>query len=290
VLLDARSHACLQQGARAATAHVHRHRHLDVAHAIEKLAAIRGTSPTCGVLVVTEGLFSMDADVPHLAPLQEACAAFGARLLVDVAHDLGAMGPGGTGMLGAQGLLGRVDLVMGSFSKTFASNGGFVASNDRTIADYLTYFAGPHTFSNALSPIQAAVVGTCLDIVQSAEGDTRRELVAAAAQALRDALRARRLCCLGIPSPIVPVVVGTSVIARRASRIIAARGLLANLVEYPAVSRSESRFRLQVMAAHTSVQAAEAARILEEAVQEASVEREADQPDVETAPVLSRAR
>jgi 7-keto-8-aminopelargonate synthetase-like enzyme len=76
-------------------------------------------------MVITEGLFAVDSEMADVAALQDACREHGATLLVDVAHDLGALGPGGGGTLAAQGLVGKVDLVMGSFAKTFASNGGF---------------------------------------------------------------------------------------------------------------------------------------------------------------------
>src|SRR5258707_14259871 len=82
------------------------------------------------MLVVTEGLFSMDSDTPNLAGLQALCHEFNATLVVDVAHDLGCLGDDGRGHIGIQNMLGKIDIVMGSFSKTFASNGGVVARQD----------------------------------------------------------------------------------------------------------------------------------------------------------------
>ena len=155
VLVDQLAHASLRQGANAATRNVALHRHLDTGHVRELLAAIRARDTENGILVVTEGLFSMDADCPDLPLMQHLCREYNATLLVDVAHDLGALGPNGTGSLGQQAMLGKVDLVMGAFSKTFASNGGFVASASRAVKRQLQLFAGPHLFSNALSPMQA---------------------------------------------------------------------------------------------------------------------------------------
>ena len=105
-----------------------------------------------GVLVVTEGLFSMDSDTPDIAALQALAHEFGATLVVDVAHDLGCLGEDGRGHIGMQQMIGKVDVVMGSFSKTFASNGGFVACRTRGVKEYLRYYSSPCTFSNALSP------------------------------------------------------------------------------------------------------------------------------------------
>ena len=262
VVMDQFSHACLQSGAYAATRNVHRFQHLDLDHLVRILGEIRAGDQDNGILVVTESLFSMDADTPDLRAYQDACDAHGATLLVDVAHDFGAMGPDGTGALGTQSVLGQVDLVIGSFSKTFASNGGFVCSRTEAVKQYLMYYAGPHIFSNALSPVQASIVREALRIVRSDEGAERRRRLLHAATALRDGLEARGLACYGEPSPIVPVLIGAEKVARLASIETARRGLLTNLVEYPAVPVGRSRFRMQVMADHTAAQAAQAAQIV----------------------------
>ncbi len=116
----------------------------------------------------------MDSDTPDIIAMQELCNEYGARLVVDVAHDFGALGDG-TGHIGLQNMLGKVDLVMGSFSKTFASNGGFVACRSRALKEYLRFYSPSATFSNALSPMQAAVVTKALDIIQSEEGRQLRQ-------------------------------------------------------------------------------------------------------------------
>jgi len=133
VVLDQYAHNCLAVGAQAATPNVSRVRHLDINAYESRLKKIRRSDAHAAVLVVTEGLFSMDADSPDLAALHVLCRRYGAMLFVDVAHDFGATGPGGLGTLARAGLLGEVDLVMGSFSKTFAANGGFLASNSAAI-------------------------------------------------------------------------------------------------------------------------------------------------------------
>ncbi|HYQ84972.1 MAG TPA: aminotransferase class I/II-fold pyridoxal phosphate-dependent enzyme, partial [Rubrobacter sp.] len=122
ILIDQLAHACLMLGARAATANHSVFRHNNVQDVRRRLARIRAKDTRNAILVVSEGLFSMDSDSPDVAGLQAACREYGAVLMVDVAHDFGASGPGGTGQIGLQGMLGQVDLVMGSFSKTFASN------------------------------------------------------------------------------------------------------------------------------------------------------------------------
>jgi 7-keto-8-aminopelargonate synthetase-like enzyme len=131
IVMDGLAHACLQDGAAAATSNVYLHRHLDATSARRWLSRIRARDSENAILVVTEGLFSMDSDTPDLAAFQALCREYQATLMVDVAHDLGCIGDDGRGHIGLQKLLGSIDLVMGSFSKTFASNGGFVACKSR---------------------------------------------------------------------------------------------------------------------------------------------------------------
>jgi 7-keto-8-aminopelargonate synthetase-like enzyme len=270
VVMDELSHACLQQGAHAATQRVVRHEHLSVDSVRKHLAEIRGDDARAGIMVVTEGLFSMDSDTPRIEALQDVCREFEATLLVDVAHDLGALGPGGTGHLGLQGMVGKVDLVMGSFSKTFASNGGFLATSSEAPLRFVRAFGGPWTFSNALSPVQAGVVREALRIVRSDEGERLRGDLLRNVGALRDAFASHAIECMGAPSAIVPVPVGAERVGRFASGLLRERGVHANLVEFPAVAVGASRFRMQVMATHVEAQSREAAGIVAGAIADAA--------------------
>lgn len=269
VVMDNLSHACLQQGAYAATQRVLSHDHLDVGSAWEHLREIRSSDPKGGILVISEGLFSMNSDTPDIGALQNACREFDATLLLDVAHDLGELGPGGTGFLGVQDMLGKVDLVMGSFSKTFASNGGFLATNSDSALDFVRVYGGSWTFSNALSPVQAAIVLQALRIVRSEEGERLRADLLRNVNALRQAFAALGIECLGSPSAIVPVPVGSEKVGRFACSLIYERGVHANLVEFPAVPVGASRFRMQVMATHGEAQAVQAAEIVASAIADA---------------------
>lgn len=265
VVMDTLSHVCLQEGANAATRNIYQFRHLDLEHCRSKLAGIRARDTENGILVVTEGLFSMDSDTPNIAAMQEMCSEFGATLLVDVAHDFGALG-NGTGHIGLQNMLGKVDLVMGSFSKTFASNGGFVACRSRALKEYLRFYSPSATFSNALSPMQAAVVLKALDIIQSAEGAVLRAALMSNVNLLRQTLTDNGFEYYGDPSAIVAVKMGSESLARLVSRRLPDLGLLANLVEYPAVAKGAARFRMQVMAGHKPGNIREAVCVLREAV------------------------
>ena len=271
IVMDALAHTCLQEGASAATRNIYMHRHLDLEHCRHWLQKIRARDTENAIMVVTEGLFSMDSDVPDIEAFQALAHEYGATLMVDVAHDLGALGPGGRGHIGAQTMLGKVDLVMGSFSKTFGSNGGFVATRSRAVKEYLRFFSPTTTFSNALSPVQCAIVLKAFEIVDSAEGDLLRARLMANVLNLRSSLNARGLDVYGEPSAIVCVKMGSEALARLMSRRLPELGLLANLVEYPAVGKGAARFRMQVMANHSPENVARAVDILHDCYKQALV-------------------
>jgi glycine C-acetyltransferase len=272
VVMDGLAHACLQEGAYSATANVHLHGHLNVDSVRRHLRRIREKDATNAILVVTESLFSMDSDTPDLQALQNLCDEYEATLLVDVAHDLGAMGPGGRGFIGEQEMLGKVDIVMGSFSKTFASNGGFVACNSVAVKQYLKFYGCSATFSNALSPVQAATVTKAFEIVQSERGRHLRSVLMNRIHQLRDALTTEGLRYMGNPSPIVPVRVGDEALARLVSRRLPALEVIANLVEYPAVAKGDARLRLQLMPTHSLENVGALASRLRTAIDHAQVE------------------
>ena len=272
VVMDGLSHACLQEGAYSATSNVHLHGHLNLGSIRRHLKRIRSKDSTNGILVVTESLFSMDSDTPDLRALQNLCREYGATLLVDVAHDLGAMGPNGRGLIGEQGMLGQLDIVMGSFSKTFGSNGGFVACNSAAVKQYLKYYGSSATFSNAMSPVQAATVTKAFEIVQSDKGQQLRTVLMERINQLRAALSAEGLQTMGIASPIVPVRVGDEALARLVSRRLPSLQVIANLVEYPAVAKGDARLRLQMMPTHNREDVDAVAARLRLAIDHAQIE------------------
>ena len=251
VVMDVLAHSCLQEGARAATQNIYFHGHLNVNSVARRLARIRAHDTENAILVISESLFSMHSDTPDIGALRAACDQYNATLLIDAAHDLGCIGADGLGHLGLQGMLDQVDLVVGSFSKSFASNGGFVAVSTRAAKEYLKYYSATQTFSNALSPMQAAVVNEAFRIVKSAEGQERRDRLMDNILYMRRSMSAAGLEVLGDPSPIVPVKVGAEGQARLASLRLSQLGAIANLVEYPAVPQGGARYRVQVMSDHS---------------------------------------
>jgi glycine C-acetyltransferase len=246
IVMDALAHDCLQHGARASTANITYFAHNDMDSLEKRLQRIRSKSPDAAILVVTESLFSMDSDHPDFRRFIDICRAASATTFVDVAHDLGVLGPEGRGVLAAQHCLEDIDIVMGSFSKTFASIGGFVATHSRPASYMLRGFSGTYTFSNFLMPAQVAAIHAALRIVRSAEGDALRASTAERALTLRTALQGHGLQVLGQASPIILPAIGAEPIARLAYRRSLETGVILNNIEYPACRRGDARFRLQV--------------------------------------------
>lgn len=272
IVMDILAHSCLQEGAKAATQNIHHHGHLNLQMLERKLSRIRANDAENGILVVTESLFSMHSDTPDLGAMRALCDKYDATLLVDCAHDLGSMGEDGLGHLGMQKMLDAADIIIGSFSKTFGSNGGFIAVRDKATAEYLKYYSATHTFSNALSPVQAATILSALNIVRSDEGRALRRKLMDNIVYLRQQMTEAGLEVLGNPSPIVPVSLGLESVGRYASRHLMALGGIANLVEYPAVPQGAARFRFQVMAAHTHDDIDQVVAILARAMRDADLE------------------
>lgn len=268
ILIDQLAHNCLLSGS-AISNHVHRFRHNDLTHVEELLLAARENNPDNGVFVIIESLYSMDADGPDLRALIRIAHQYDAIVIIDVAHDFGALGEKGLGLLETVDYVEEPDVIMGSFSKTFASNGGFVMCT-REVYEYLGTYSHPRIFSNAFSPVQAAAVLAAMDIVFSPEGDVLRAKLMANILQLRQAMEDHGIRVSGNPSPIVPAFVGDETLARVTSGLLTQRGLLANLVEYPAVPVGTARFRFQVMPVHSHEDAKAAARILLAAMKDAS--------------------
>ena len=269
VLMDALAHNCLQQGAQASTPNVATFAHNDLDSLENRLRRARAGQPDAAILVVTESLFSMDSDYPDFERMSRLCDAYEASLMVDVAHDLGVLGPGGRGVLHETGMLEEVPFLVGSFSKTFASIGGFFAARHRGPTLYARGFSGSYTFSNYLVPSQVAAVTAAFEVVASREGDELRRRTLENAAILRDALAAQGIPALGRVSPLVLPVIGPEPVARVAYRYCLEHGLILNNIEFPACRRGEARFRMQVTPLHTAGQMHRAAGIVRDSLEHA---------------------
>ena len=262
IVIDAQAHDWLRHGAAGATRRVLLHQHLDCDHVRELLDRIRAVDAVNGILVVTEGLFATEARSPDLPLLQHLCREYNASLLVDVTHDLGALGAGGGGVLASQRMTGQVDIVTGGLSVTFATEGGFVACADRSAWGRMQRRAGQRMRFDALSPLQVAVATASLEIAVSAEGEALRADLLRNVIGLRAALQSTGQHCLGAPAPIVPVWTGSEAAARVAAAWLAHEAVLVQPVEFPGVPAGAARLCLHVMARHAPAPLQRAAHLV----------------------------
>ncbi|MGL4279727.1 MAG: aminotransferase class I/II-fold pyridoxal phosphate-dependent enzyme, partial [Albidovulum sp.] len=251
ILIGDRADPGLMDAAEGSAAKVHRLAQVASEAVERKLLRLRNSEPRSGILIVIEGLSGLDCDIPDIAALQALAWEFGATLLVDVSHDLGALGPTGRGVLELQNMRGKVDVVVGSFAATFASNGGFVASDHPALKPALRLAASAQGLSSALSPMQAAAAIAALDIVECGEGVYRRERLMVNAVRLREGLIAAGYELPGQPGAMVPVRLGSTALARRMTAAVQSAGGIVNLIEDPLVAKHDCRWHLQVTADHS---------------------------------------
>lgn len=254
IIHDILSHNCLDVAAHYTTKNNLRFRHNDLEDLERKLQYVSINHPASAAFIVTESLFSMNSDSPDFHKLLHLKEKYGAILILDVAHDFGCMGEHGKGLLETIPADRMNDIVIvGSFSKTFAANGGFVAG-PQCIRERITFFAPTYTFSNAIAPMQCAAAMKSLDIAFSMEGHILRNKLMSNVDYMRERLKNEGFIVNGNPSPIVPVLIYDARIARILSRELTKLGVISNLIEYPAVPKGQALFRFQMMAAYTEKQ------------------------------------
>ncbi|MDT3400090.1 aminotransferase class I/II-fold pyridoxal phosphate-dependent enzyme [Streptomyces sp. B1866] len=242
VIYDELCHRSIQMGARQSSAERFRFRHNDAEHLAEILAAHQG----CAVLVVTEGVFSMDGDLADLPRLVEACDTYGAVLMVDDAHGTGVYGADGSGTPDHFGLTGRIPLQVATLSKAFGGMGGAVLGDERTVTMLRTFSSG-YRFTSSLPAEQAAATIAALRILRSEPGI--RDALWANVRRLRAGLARMGLQPPG-DGPIIPLHMGTPQAAAKFEEFMLDKGYWCVAVTPPAVSPETCRIRLTVSAMH----------------------------------------
>jgi 8-amino-7-oxononanoate synthase len=244
-ILDALDHACIIDGCRLGFGKTYKYRHNDMADLEAKLEVVPEGR---GKLVVVDGVFSMEGDLADLPRIVELTRAHGARLMVDDAHGLGVFGENGRGTPEHFGVEQDVDLVMGTFSKSLATVGGFVAG-DLDVIDYVKHQARSEIFSAAPPPASVAAALKALEIVER-EPERRKHL-----WENTDYMR-RELSLLGFDtgesaSPVIPILVGDDMTAFRTTMRLGEEGVFVNPVVSPAVPEGRAMLRTSYMATHT---------------------------------------
>jgi glycine C-acetyltransferase/8-amino-7-oxononanoate synthase len=255
VFSDEANHASVIDGCRLSRAEVFVYDHGDVEHLAWGLSQAQGR----GVLIATESVFSMDGDLAPLEDIIELAQHHRVRLLVDEAHGIGTVGPGGRGALAALGLEDQVDVIVGTLGKALGSHGGFVAC-DRVMTHYLLNAARTLTFSTAPAPPAVAGALAALDLLE--ERPRLVEKLRINAAAMRAGLEAEGF---GVPSSsthVLSIVVGDPELTVRICEQALGRGVFAHALTAPAVAAAASRVRLTVMASHRAEELRAAAGIL----------------------------
>jgi 8-amino-7-oxononanoate synthase len=251
VVADSGDHASILDGCLLSRAklRVFRHNRVDkLRRTLEKAAGDGG-----GILVVVDGVFSMEGDVAPLGQIAELCARFGARLMVDEAHAAGVLGSRGAGTAELLGVEDRVDLRMGTFSKSLASCGGFIAGSHEVV-DYLRVQSRAFLFTAAGVPAAVGAALAAVRIVRSEEGPPLLARVLDNAAYLHAGLRERGFKVVehagGHMTPIVPVIVGDDWKAVLLWRALYDAGVFVNVAIHPAVPPGGALLRTSVMATH----------------------------------------
>jgi 8-amino-7-oxononanoate synthase len=248
VLADKGDHASIVEGCQLSLGNFVRFAHKDMAALESRLQQI---DPATGKLIVVDGVFSMEGDVIQLPELCRLAAHYGAAVMVDDAHSIGVLGKRGAGTASHFGLTGQVQLIMGTFSKSLASLGGFIASDRQTI-EYLKHHSRPLIFSASMSPANAAAVMAALEIMQSEPEriarlwhNTRR---------LKQGLISQGFDLGVSETPILPVYCRDMMRAFKFSKRLQEEGVFVNPVVPPGVPPGQELLRVSLMATHTDRQ------------------------------------
>ncbi len=244
IIGDKENHASLVDGSRLALGRLQRFRHNDIDD-LERV--LRACPDKAGKLVVVDGVFSMSGELAPLPEIVPLCEKYGARLMVDDAHGVGVIG-GGRGTVARFGVTDDVDLIMGTFSKSFASIGGFIAGEKTTI-HWIKHLARSMIFSASLPAGNAAAALAALDVME--KEPERVERVNAIAERMRQGYHALGYNVGGSETPIVPIMIGDQLKAIKMWRALFEAGVYTNVAVPPAVPAGKALLRTSYMATHT---------------------------------------
>jgi 8-amino-7-oxononanoate synthase len=247
VILDKDDHASIVDGARLSWGETKRFRHNDMTD-LERV--LSGIPDSKGKLVVVDGLYSMGGDIAPLPEILALCKKYGARLMVDDAHAMGVLG-GGRGTAAHFGVTEEVDLIMSTFSKSFASLGGFIAGSADVI-HYIKHFARALIFSASIPPANAAAALAALEVMR--DEPERIARVNQVGERMRQAYQAMGFNTGNSQSPIIPILIGDTMRTIFVWKALFEAGVFVNPVLSPAVPAGQELLRTSYMATHTEEQ------------------------------------
>lgn len=255
LMMDAYNHACIIDGSRLSFATKQKYKHNDMETLERRLAKAHADHPEATKLIVSDGVFSMEGDICKLDKMVELKKKYNANIMMDDAHALGVIGKNGRGTASHFGVTDEVDLIMGTFSKSLASIGGFIAADKDTI-NYLKHHARSLIFSASIAPANAASVIAALELIEE-----QPEMIDKLWDNTKYAMSA--LNTLGLDTgesetPIIPIYVRDDEKTFMMTAMLQEAGIFVNPVISPAVEPTSSLIRFSLMATHTKAQIDEA--------------------------------
>jgi 8-amino-7-oxononanoate synthase len=248
ILLDELDHASLIEGSRLSFSKVLKFGHNDMVSLEKKLMGCEIDSVK---LIVVDGIFSMEGDIVKLPEIVELAEKYNATIMVDDAHSLGVLGKNGSGTASHFGLTNKVDLIMGTFSKSFASLGGFIAA-DKEIINYIKHNSRSLIFSASMTPPSVATVLAAIEITEN-EPERIKHLWEITNYALKG-FKTMGFNTGKTESPIIPLFIGDDIKALQLTMLLLEDGIFVNPVVSPAVPKEDSLIRYSLMATHTKQQ------------------------------------
>ncbi|MBO4978412.1 MAG: aminotransferase class I/II-fold pyridoxal phosphate-dependent enzyme [Muribaculaceae bacterium] len=252
ILWDEQDHASIIEGRRLSFSRQYKYRHNDM-QSLEK--QLQRCEPDKLKLIVTDGVFSMEGDVANVPRIVELAKQYNAAVMVDEAHSIGVFGEGGRGICHHYGVADDVDLIMGTFSKSFASLGGFIAT-DKEITNFLRHHSRSYIFTASITPASTAAALKALEIMK-----TEPQLQEALWRNTRMALEGFREmgCEIGnTTTPIIPLYIRDNFKTFQITTDLFNEGIFVNPVVSPAVAPQDTLIRFSLMATHTPEQVQEA--------------------------------
>ena len=269
VIMDRENHASLYDGCRLSFGKMLRFKHNDMADLEQKLKSV---PETAGCLIVTDGVFSMGGDIANLPEICRLAKEYGARVMVDDAHGLGVIGEGGRGTASYYGLEDQVDIYMGTFSKSLASLGGYMAASERVV-DYVKHSSRPFIFSASITPASCATALAALRILE-AHPELPQKLQANALhmRARLNEAQIRMRPSNGDMIPIIPIYTYEPIRTLTIAKELYEKGVYVNSSLPPATAPTECLLRTSLMASHTEALIDEAVDVIAQVLQNHQIE------------------
>ena len=265
VLCDRENHASIYDAIKLSYAKMLRYAHSDMQDLEEKLKQVPAE---CGILIVTDGVFSMSGEICNLPEIVRLAKKYGARVMVDDAHGLGVLGKHGRGTAEHFGLEKDVDIIMGTFSKSLASLGGYMAADARVV-EYVKHTSRPYIFSASITPASVACARQSLKLLR--EHPERVQALADISEYMRNGLKKLGVKIIDSTTPIIPIYVYDDAKAFMACKMLLEKGVYVNPVVSPATPVGYALLRTSYTATHTKEQMDKAMVAIKEVLEKLEV-------------------